>query len=458
VADLSGPLNQLRAGNPAEVIQSTLNTLGMFTYRGDAVPIYNVGGRPVFPEIAGAVLFVGGLLICLWRWKQPACALMLIWFFVSLIPAMVTPFSPNFVRSMASWPASFVFAGVAMNEVVQWAGRRRGVGSRKQDAGGQKQSYPASWSARHLAIALLAFILAWNAALTANDYFKQWPTGDYVRFWQQATWTQAVRALNADRTSTPLAASGLSIQDFDPQTFDLLGLRSDLKVKWFDCRNAMLYPQAGAITRYLIPAYLPCDTDLQTRFWHGAQTITQPHWPDTGDAIFTLQELDGRAALASTGAQLVPRPVWIGGEAFDARDPAGDLEPAHVPLDLNGLSLLSWETDRLEVKPGEVIDLFTYWEIARPVAPPLKLFVHVTAPDGKIVAQWDGLDVNSGTLEPSDVFVQRHRLELPGDLLSGPYRVSIGAYHPDSGQRLQAQLDGARAMDSIVLGTLTVEE
>ena len=73
----------------------------MFTYRGDAVPIYNVGGRPVFPEIFGAALFVIGLLICLWRWKRPAYALMLIWFFISLIPAMVTPFSPNFVRTIA---------------------------------------------------------------------------------------------------------------------------------------------------------------------------------------------------------------------------------------------------------------------------------------------------------------------------------------------------------------------
>ncbi len=161
--------------------------------------------------------------------------------------------------------------------------------------------------------------------------------------------------MNADRSSTaPIAASGLSIQDFDPQTFDLLGLRSDLKVKWFDCRNAMLYPQAGTTTRYLTPAYLPCDADLQTRFWPGAQLMAQPRWPDTGDAIFTLQELNGRAALESLGSQLVPRPVWIGGEAFDAQNPASDLEPAHLPLDLSGLSLLGWEIDRVEARPGDV--------------------------------------------------------------------------------------------------------
>ncbi|MFN8598720.1 MAG: glycosyltransferase family 39 protein, partial [Anaerolineae bacterium] len=126
VADLSGPLNQLRAGNPSEVIQSTLNTLGMFTVRGDAVPIYNVADRPVFPEPIGAALFYLGFLICLWRWRQPAYVFMLIWFFISLVPAMVTPFSPNFVRTIAAWPVPFVFVGVAMNEVWQWVVKRFG--------------------------------------------------------------------------------------------------------------------------------------------------------------------------------------------------------------------------------------------------------------------------------------------------------------------------------------------
>jgi len=441
VADLSGPLNQLRAGNPREVMQSTVNTLAMFTTYGDAVPIYNVSGRPVFPEIVGATLFVVGLFICLWRWKRPAYMLLLIWFFVSLIPAMVTPFSPNFVRTIASWPIPFVFVGLAMSEIVQWVSKRRG---------------PLVFlSSCLLVTGFFGVVLIWNAALTFNDYFLQWPTGDYVRFWQQATWTQAARALNADRSTTPIAASGLSIQDFDPQTFDLLGLRSDLKVKWFDCRNAMLYPQDGTVTRYLTPAYLPCDADLQKRFWSGAQIVAEPQWPDTGAAIFAVHELNGHSALEARGTPPALRPVWIGGETFDAQGSEFDLEPAHLPVELSGLNLLGWETERMSVKPGEAIDLLTYWEVTQPLTPPLKIFIHITARDGKIVAQWDGLDVNSGTLEPHDIFVQRHRLVLPADLPPGPYRISIGAYHPDSGARLRAQL-GDRVVDSIVLGTLTL--
>jgi hypothetical protein len=305
-------------------------------------------------------------------------------------------------------------------------------------------------------MAFFTLVLIWNAASTTNDYFRQWPQGDYVRFWQQATWTQAVRTLNADPSAAPIAASGLSIHDLDPQTFDLLGLRSDLKVKWFDCRSVMLYPHDSATTRYLTPAYLPCDADLQARFWPGARILVQPRWPDTGDAIFTLHELNGNTVLETLGSQLALRPVWIGGETFDVRNPESDLGPAHLPVDLNGLSLLGWETNQVEVKPGDAIDLFTYWEVTQPIALPLKLFVHVTTPDGKIAEQWDGLDVNVGSLEAHDVFVQRHRLELPGDLPPGPYRISIGAYHPDTGRRLKAEFNG-HSIDSLVLGTLTVQ-
>jgi 4-amino-4-deoxy-L-arabinose transferase-like glycosyltransferase len=442
VADLSGPLNQLRAGNPSEVIASTLNTLGMFTYRGDAVPIYNEAGRPVFPEIFGAALFIIGLLISLWRWKRPAYALMLIWFFISLIPAMVTPFSPNFVRTIAAWPMPFVFAGLAMAEIVKFAGRRSNqhVALRNQK----------------LMMLLFALVLILNAAATFNDYFRQWPQDGYVRFWQQATWTQAVRAVNADPSTIPIAASGLSLHDFDPQTFDLLGLRSDLNVKWFDCRNAMLYPQEGALTRYLTPAYAPCDADLQARFWTGAKAVDQPRWPDTNESIFTLRELDGNAALNAALAQLPLRPVWLGSEAFNASNPTRDLEPAPLPFELEGLDLIGWGIDRDMVQRGAPIDLFTYWEMSQPVTAPLKIFVHLTAPDGTIVAQWDGLDVNVDSLKPQDIFVQRHRLDLPADLPAGRYRLSIGAYHPDSGARLKVDFDG-RTIDSIVLGMLTVQ-
>jgi 4-amino-4-deoxy-L-arabinose transferase-like glycosyltransferase len=443
VADLSGPLNQLRAGNPSDVIASTLNTLGMFTYRGDAVPIYNVGGRPVFPEIFGAALFVIGLLICLWRWKRPAYLLMLLWFFIGLIPAMVTPFSPNFVRTIAAWPVPFVFAGLAMYEVVQLVVR--------------KSNQRLAIRNQKLTVAFFVVVLTVNSALTFSDYFVQWPTSDYVRFWQQATWTQAVRALNADPSSSPIAASGLSIHDFDPQTFDLLGLRSDLKMRWFDCRSAMLYPQTTLQVRYLVPGYLPCEVGR-----YGAALLTQVHWPNSEDVMYSLYGLNP-AEARSWIYKLSENPIYVGREDFNVTAPLDGLTRVSSP-DFEGLQFFGAVIDRGAVVPqdastfkrGTTVRLNTFWLINQPLAPPLKIFVHLTAPDGKIVAQWDGLDVNVSSLEVGDMFGQQHPLELPADLPPGPYRMSLGVYRPDTGQRLQAKL-ADRTIDSIVLGMLPVQ-
>jgi 4-amino-4-deoxy-L-arabinose transferase-like glycosyltransferase len=440
IGDLSGPLTKLTAGDPAEVIQSTLSTLGMFTIRGDAVPIYNVSNRPVFPEPIGAAMFYLGLIICIWCWKKPQYALMLIWFFISLAPAMLTPFSPNFVRTIASWPTPFVFVGIGMNEVIQFVGKR----IQKPEFRSQK------W-----AVGFFAVVLVLNAVMTAKDYFIDWPAGDYVRFWQQATWTQAVRSLNADPSNETVAASGLSINDFDPQTFDLLNLRSAIKVKWFDCRTAILFPNGGAPTRYLAPDFFPCDADLMSRYLPNAQVIDQPRWPDTNNVILTLSRFDARSELQSILPRVRLQPVYQGPETFDATHPISNLQPIELPIDLRELKFLGREIDRETVKAGDTIEIETYWQVNAPLSPPLSIFIHISAPDGSIVTQYDGLDMGVASLEAGDVFVQRHHIQIPATAPIGSYRISLGVYHPDSNARLKATI-GDQTIDSIVLGTLTL--
>ena len=468
VADLSGPLNQLRAGNPSEVIQSTLNTLGMFTVRGDAVPIYNVADRPVFPEPIGAALFYLGFLICLWRWKQPASAFMLIWFFVSLVPAMVTPFSPNFVRTIAAWPVPFVFVGVAMNEVRERVVQR--FGSKGQAFGlrdwaseifSSLEPLTVSlrqlvvWSSPQLITLACVLLLLANLLGTARDYFTQWPNGDYVRFWQQANWTQAVRFINSDRSSTPIAATGLSIHDFDPQTFDLLNVRTDLKVKWYDCRSALILTTAPT-TRYLSPDYFPCDADLELGYLPNTHLVAEPHWPDSSDKVFTLREFRPPWSLPEVLLPLTVRSVYGGPENFDATFPASNLNALRLPLDFDGLRL--WGTDNISttLPAGRQLVFDSFWEARAALHVPLKIFIHVSAADGKMVAQWDGLDVNVATLDAGDVFIQRHRLDLPADLPPGSYRISLGIYQPDNGQRLVAHV-ADRGVDSIVLTNIDVK-
>lgn len=98
------------------------------------------------------------------------------------------------------------------------------------------------------------------------------------------------------------------------------------------------------------------------------------------------------------------RPVWLGGESFAGQAPQADLTPVALPVDFEGRHFEGWEADRVEAQAGTGWDVFTHWALSKLIAPSLKIFIHVTAPDGKIVAQWDGLDVNVGTLEVGDMF------------------------------------------------------
>ena len=75
------PLRALFNGDPLPVIQTTLGTLGMFTFAGDPEWLYNLSGLPVFDWITG-VLFYLGLVICLLRLRDARYGFVLVWLIV----------------------------------------------------------------------------------------------------------------------------------------------------------------------------------------------------------------------------------------------------------------------------------------------------------------------------------------------------------------------------------------
>lgn len=81
---------------------------------------------------------------------------------------------------------------------------------------------------------------------------------------------------------------------------------------------------------------------------------------------------------------------------------------------------------------GEVV-LLTSWEQAsRPQ--PVKMFIHLTSPDGAIITQWDGLGVAWEGWREGLTLYQLHRLAVP-DAAAGTYQLWAGLYHPDTLQR-----------------------
>ncbi len=91
---------------------------------------------------------------------------------------------------------------------------------------------------------------------------------------------------------------------------------------------------------------------------------------------------------------------------------------------------------RTEIEASNQADLriATRWRQLGP-SRPLKIFVHATDQDGRIIAQWDGLGVNwRGWLE-GDTLIQLHTLTLPDDYPQESLRLRLGVYDPETGQR-----------------------
>lgn len=70
---------------------------------------------------------------------------------------------------------------------------------------------------------------------------------------------------------------------------------------------------------------------------------------------------------------------------------------------------------------------------------PVRQFVHMTDSDGKIVAQWDGLDTAWQAWDASDLLVLYQTLPVPTDSPLAEYALWTGLYNPETGIRWQTE-------------------
>jgi hypothetical protein len=134
---------------------------------------------------------------------------------------------------------------------------------------------------------------------------------------------------------------------------------------------------------------------------------------------------------------------------------AGRTPGPSLPVDFGrALQLAAYDVQG-RAAPGTVITVTTYWRVTAPLEPRLALFTHVlTGTD--VVAQNDHLAITSSKLQPGDVFLQIHRIELPETLERGFYQLSVGVYSQDTGTRLQVYDGAAPVADRIFLRLVRV--
>lgn len=162
---LPGPALPLLLGN-------LVRTAGMFHVQGDIVFRTNVPNDPHLDGLAGA-LFLLGLPLALLRWRRGANALMLVFFFVLLLPTALALAFPNevpgAVRAGGALATVMLFPAWAL--VLVWERLGRLVGALRS---------PWAWGGLLAALALASG--AWNAHLCFVEYPQSLPCGNYPLF------------------------------------------------------------------------------------------------------------------------------------------------------------------------------------------------------------------------------------------------------------------------------------
>lgn len=391
VNQLSGPLTALRAGDWRPILHNTLVTLGTFSFTGDPRWTYMWPGRALLDVVTG-LAFYAGLLICLWRWRQSAYRLPLLWLGLGLLPSIITPDAPSAIRLIGALPVVFILPGIAVAELQTQATRRL-----------------AAAQARALGVMVVAILAGVGFGRTYTLYLRAWPTQVETRLKYQSHYLDMARAIN-DRPGAPVINTGF----FAPIDDDSLrrDLGRDLQARWTQRGQALIWPAGQAYL--IIPETAPLQPALTAAVGLSAEPLLRS-LNTPGFAIYTLP----------------PQPDWS--------------QPG-LPITFDGkLTLLGYrQLPRAEAEPARWL---TYWRVLAPLPADLAIFVHGISAEGNLDTQHDGLDATPDALRPGDVFVQWHELPTP-TAPRNPYTVSLGLYHRNTGQRW---LYGAPPRDTFLL-------
>lgn len=105
-----------------------------------------------------------------------------------------------------------------------------------------------------------------------------------------------------------------------------------------------------------------------------------------------------------------------------------------------------------QIRRGKTLHVYLVWRSEQPLDRDYKLFVHLADAEGRPVAQRDGLPgldtARTSEWRVGETFDDHVLMTIPQDIAPGDYRVLVGLYDGESGQRI-----GDKAID---LGAVTV--
>jgi hypothetical protein len=394
---LDGPLQNILSFNLGPVIDNASRALLAFFWPGygDQFLAYNIPGRPLFDPVS-AVFFLIGIVVCLRRWRQPAFALLLLWFGIGILPSLITGPTANTTRNMGALAATYLLPAVGFVSAGKWVSDRFRL------------------ERRQLIHGLAALWLVGLTFLTASDYFQRWAESPDVRAAYQHTLVEALDYLDGQAVSLPLVVSSVYPGPaHDPSVARVLLGTNTLQSRWIDGRHALVFPGGG--DGWLV---VPASTPLHPAFEPFVELVTTISLePDDLDPFFRIYNLT-----------------------------PGSWDWAAEQIDFGGAALLlgaRWLA--APVQAGGTAEMMTLWQVldpakVGPLVPPafetdVLFFTHVLNPDGTILVQGDSLDAPSWSWQPGDLVLQIHSIYIPPETAAGEYQVAVGIYDRQSGLR-----------------------
>ena len=415
---LGGTLDQVASGDLWPILNNAGEALLAFFWPGfgDRFLAYNIPGRPVF-DLVTAIFFIIGLIVSLWRWRQPAYAFLLLWFATGIIPSLVTGSTANTTRNLAALPALYLLPAVGFLFTGRYLANRFQLSQRTVLSIGA-----VAW------LALVAFV-------SARDYFVRWGNSAEVRGAYQHTLVAELAYLEDQKIGAePVVVSTVYPGPAHDASIALVlaGENSD-DYRWIDARNALLLPDSDEAYA-IIPASTPPHLAF-TEYLQPLDTVTMR--PDDFDPQFSTFVLVND---------------WR--QDGSLREPLADFGSAVQLVDATWISP--------QVQPGESVELLTRWQVTDPqnigprhpptFQPDTIFFTHLLDGEGNIVSQRDALDAPSWSWQAGDTIMQIHHLALPAHLAGGSYQPFVGIYDRQTGERLPVHDDLGPTDQTLVPG------
>jgi hypothetical protein len=417
------------------IFDQTRAALRMFAIEGDDEPQFTLPGRPSLNSFL-SLFFLTGIVISLWRWKQPVFLFLLIWLLLLTVPAMVAGQAATAKRALGAFPAAAIL--IAIGLTVPWQRLLSKANQAEPDS-----ARAAGWQTWALATYGIVVILglAWTAVTTYRDYFLRWASDPSLPAHFQADHSEVGRyigRLPKEETVfvSPFPVSHPAIQ---------LHSRRHPNMRSYDGHSCLILPadeSASGTTYVIVPGTQEMSLERLQQMISQGQVAQGPLRADTNEPYFLTYRVPDGSAI-DVAPQQTADFVW------DEK-----------------ISLLGHDLEQDTYQAGETINLTLYYQALQDDMAAYTAFVHILSAADPHTERilWGQRDsepchaaLATHNWQAGEIIVDSISFQIAEDAPPGEYRLATGFYTwPDLVRLPGAGQQGMEPAEQIILGTIRV--